>query len=167
MNEKEIRRILLAEVSDVRCATDEEVKTFADKPDGVLFVLGVKTGQKFLAHFSKENEEYTFRPMGDCLPNLKEFKWTKAPRSNASGVETTVQCADGVSREEYYSYLRALVPYLDPAHASEITWMYHFKYNPLYKKAFNIRQIHTELFDVDKKTPPVNPALIQQGRGRA
>ena len=166
MNEKEIRRILLAEVSDVRCATDEETKTFADKPDGVLYVLGGKTGHKFLAHIAKEKEEYTFRPMGDFLPNLKEFGWKECSRRNCAGVETFIHCTDAVSQAEYDAYSGALVPYLDPAHATDVTWMYHFKYNPLYKRVFNIRRIQAERFVVAKKTPEPGKVVFQRGRGR-
>jgi hypothetical protein len=165
MNEEDIRRILLAPVSEVRQATDKEAEAFADKPDGCLYVLGTKNNHQFLTHISKKAKEYTLRPMGDFLPNLKEIRWKDAERVASHGVETQIKCADGTSISERDAYARALVPHLDPQYSTDSMWMFHFQYNPLYKRARDIRIVQAERFVMpDKKISCAQIKLARQGR---
>lgn len=165
MTEQDIHRILLAPVSEVRQATDKEAEAFADKPDGCLYVLGTKNNHQFLTHISKKAKEYTLRPMGDFLPNLKEIRWKDAERVASHGVETEVQCADGTSISERDAYARALVPHLDARYSADPMWMFHFQYNPLYKRARDIRIVQAERFVMpDKKVSCAQIKLARQGR---
>lgn len=165
MTEQDIHRILLAPVSEVRQATDKEAEAFADKPDGCLYVLGLRTGQRFLTHISKQSEEYTLRPMDGAMSNLKEINWKKKERSSFHGLDTTIKCAEGTPAREYNAYMYALEPILDAKDAGSPFWMYCFKYNPLYKKAFEIRRVQSERFSVATKIPCTLIKGYRQGRG--
>ncbi len=163
MNEEGIRRILLAPVTEVRDATNEEAEGFADKPDGCLYVFSVHTGQHFLTHISKTSEEYTVRPMDAALPNLKEVNWKRSSDS-FGGVKTTVKCDENTPVLEYNAYVRAFEPALSSEDSVSPFWMYCFKYNPLYKKAFDIRRVQSERFVVPKKMPCALIKSYRQGR---
>jgi hypothetical protein len=114
---------------------------------------------------TKKAKEYTLRPMGDFLPNLKEIRWKDTERVASHGLETDVLCADGTSISERDAYMRALTPYLDPQYSADSMWMFHFQYNPLYKRVRDIRIVQAERFVMpDKKISCAQIKLARQGR---
>jgi hypothetical protein len=79
-------------------------------------------------------------------------------------LETQIKCADGVSAFEYDAYMRALTPYLDPQYSADSMWMFHFQYNPLYKRVRDIRIVQAERFVMPKKMSCAQIKLARQGR---
>ncbi len=84
MDYEQAEKILNADVWRISKSTEGERKIFADQKEGGFFTFVLKSGQRFVSHFSEEGynilnkkRRLTFRPIpvGNKLIGLEEFSW--------------------------------------------------------------------------------------------
>jgi len=79
MTDESVKRILKAPVILLRPSSEEERGRFHNKK-GWYYTFGLKSGQSFVAHFSRgQNSILTFRPLNNLVPELTQFKWEQRP----------------------------------------------------------------------------------------
>lgn len=80
MDSESTRQILTAPIVLLRPSTEEERGLFHNKKNGWFYTFGLKSGQSFVARFSKGNDEqniFLFRPLKNLVPQLAQFQWQR------------------------------------------------------------------------------------------
>ena len=134
MTPSEITRILSAPISILRRATPEERTVFSRKKDGLFYLFGLASGQRFVAYVPVDKQIYIFRPIRNFLPGLKEIVWKKTEAIEDLGYGTFCSFTKGASPEFRKACLAVLKPTPDNTPGK-----------PLTKIAFRYYHIHPML----------------------
>ncbi len=113
MSQPDVKKILSAPLTLVREATEKEKSLFSDKQTGWIYTFGLSSGQSFVTHIADKEDVFTFRPLNNLLPHLKEIKWEKKDSVADLGYNLFVQLNETTTPEkvtpsEVQNYTEAL-----------------------------------------------------------
>jgi len=147
MEKSEVKRILSAPICFLLRSTDEERNVFADKKDGYFYTFKLASGQRFVGYVPEEEEVYTFRPLNNLVPNLKELQWKKTKDISDLGYETIFRTSENTEEAEKQAYREVFVPKPVPAPYLTKLAIQHYAYNPMLERCIwfqNLNQRHKE-----------------------
>ena len=164
MEDKKIREILSAPICRFLRSTNEEKAIFPDK-GGFFYTIGLASGQRFVGHVSMKDDEenYTFRPIKNLIPNLLEVRWEKTKDVMDLGYKTICQVKEGTTDEEKTFYENVLAPKAVPAPFLTKANIQHYSYHPMLERCIWLRglnQRHKEVVNALLKIQKEHDALL-------
>ena len=145
--EKKIQHVLTAPINLLRHATKEEREVFPDKTEGAFYTFGLASGQRYVAHIPVGMEPercYTFRPLRNLLPHLKEIVWKGKKDIADLGYTTICRVCEGTPEKERKLYHKFLVPKPIPAPYLTLLTFKHYSYPPMLEKVSQIQYLTRE-----------------------